>query len=89
MNFTEETLDPKNWEPTRKLAHKIIDTLPLSLLLFNEKSIHALPKNYKSEDDFKNDPVEDCKITAQLLTKLEERFLSLEEATQNAFYSLH
>ena len=26
-------------------AHKIIDTLPLSLLLFNEKSIHALPKN--------------------------------------------
>ena len=69
-------------------AHKIIDTLPLSLLLFNEKSIHALPKNYKSEDDFKNDPVEDCKITAQLLTKLEERFLSLEVATQNIFYSL-
>ena len=69
-------------------AHEIIDTLPLSLLLFNEKSIHALPKNYKSEDDFKNDPVEDCKITSQLLTKLEERFLSLENDTQNVFYSL-
>ena len=69
-------------------AHKIIDTLPLSLLLFNEKSIHALPKNYKSEDDFKNDPVEDCKITAQLLEKLEERFLSLDKDTQNIFYSL-
>lgn len=69
-------------------AHKIIDTLPLSLLLFNEKSIHSLPKNYKSEDDFKNDPVEDSKITSQLLTKLEERFLLLEKETQNIFYSL-
>ena len=69
-------------------AHKIIDTLPLSLLLFNEKSIHALPKNYKTEDDFKNDPVEDCKITAQLLTKLEERFLTLETETQTIFYTL-
>ena len=69
-------------------AHKIIDTLPLSLLLFNEKSVHALPKNYKSEDDFRNDPVEDCKITAQLLTKLEARFLSLDTDIQNLFYSL-
>ena len=69
-------------------AHKIIDTLPLSLLLFNEKSVHALPKNYKSEDDFRNDPVEDCKITAQLLSQLEERFLTLEVETQNIFYSL-
>jgi len=34
-------------------SYFVIDTLPLSLLLFNEKSIHALPKNYKSEDDFK------------------------------------
>jgi len=68
--------------------HNIIDTLPLSLLLFNEKSIHALPKNYKSEDDFKNNPVEDCKITSQLLTKLVEQFLSLEGDTQNIFYSL-
>ncbi len=69
-------------------SHKIIDTLPLSLLLFNEKSIHALPKNYKNEDDFNNDPIEDCKITAQLLTKLEEQFFSLEADTQNVFYSL-
>jgi len=69
-------------------AHKIIDTLPLSLLLFNEKSIHALPKNYKSEDDFKNNPVEDCKITSKLLEKLEERFLSLDKDMQNIFYSL-
>jgi len=69
-------------------SHEFIDTLPLSLLLFNEKSIHALPKNYKGEDDFKNDPVEDSKITASLLEKLEERFLSLDNDLQNIFYTL-
>jgi len=69
-------------------AHKIIDTLPLSLLLFNEKSIHALPKNYKSEDDFKNDPVEDSKLTANLLERIETRFLLLDRKLQNIFYSL-
>ncbi len=69
-------------------AHQIIDTLPLSLLLFNEKSVHALPKNYKGEDDFKNDPVEDSKITARLLSQLEARFLDLDTMTQNIFYSL-
>ena len=69
-------------------AHKIIDTLPLSLLLFNEKSIHALPKNYKSEDDFKNDPVEDSKLTAELFGRIETRFLSLDRKLQNIFYSL-
>ncbi|BFU78712.1 RecQ family ATP-dependent DNA helicase [Arcobacter sp. 15-2] len=65
-----------------------IDTLPLSLLLFNQKTIHSLPKNYKSEDDFANDPVEDSKITLELLCKLEEEFLSLPENSQNIFYSL-
>ena len=69
-------------------SHKIIDTLPLSLLLFSEKSIHALPKNYKNEDDFKNNPVEDSKITARLLSKLEDRFCKLKKEIQNIFYSL-
>lgn len=68
--------------------YNIIDTLPLSLLLFNEKTVHSLPKNYKSEDDFKNDPVEDSKITLKLFVKLEERFLSLDKDTQTIFYSL-
>jgi len=69
-------------------VHKIIDTLPLSLLLFNEKTIHALPKNYKSEDDFKNDPVEDSKLTAELFKRIEERFLSLDDTLKNIFYTL-
>lgn len=68
--------------------HHIIDTLPLSLLLFNEKTVHSLPKNYKSEDDFVNNPVEDSKITLSLLDKLEERFKSLPQDTKDIFYSL-
>ena len=66
----------------------IIDTLPLSLLLFNEKTHHSLPKNYKSEDDFKNDPVEDSKITRKLFVKLYEKFISLSRTMQYIFYSL-
>ncbi len=66
----------------------IIDTLPLSLLLFNEKTVHSLPKNYKTEDDFKNNPVEDSKITKRLLEKLKKRFLSLDSIIQNIFYNL-
>lgn len=67
---------------------EIIDTLPLSLLLFNEKTIHSLPKDYKSEDDFQNNPVEDSKITSILLEKLIERFKTLPQNTINIFYSL-
>lgn len=65
-----------------------IDTLPLSLLFFNEKTVHSLPKNYKSEDDFRNNPLEDSKITMKLFRKLEERFLSLNHDIQTIFYSL-
>ena len=68
--------------------YKIIDTLPLSLLLFSEKTIHSLPKNYKNEDDFDNNPVEDSKITSILFDKLIERFIDLPKDTQNIFYSL-
>lgn len=68
--------------------YKIIDTLPLSLLLFSEKTVHSLPKNYKNEDDFDNNPVEDSKITSILFDKLLERFIDLPKDTQNIFYSL-
>lgn len=47
--------------------------------------MHSLPKNYKSEDDFKNNPVEDSKITLKLFIKLEE-ILSLDKDTQAIFY---
>ncbi|SFV69618.1 ATP-dependent DNA helicase RecQ [hydrothermal vent metagenome] len=68
--------------------YKIIDTLPISLLLFNEKTHHSLPKKYKSEDDFKNDPVEDAKITRKLFVKLCQKFASLKRSMQYILYSL-
>ena len=68
--------------------YKIIDTLPLSLLLFSEKSIHALPKDYKQEDDFKNDPILDCKLTSNLLHKIEDRFMQLSDEMKSILFSL-
>ena len=67
---------------------EVIDTLPLSLLLFNEKTHHSLPKNYKSEDDFKNDPLEDAKITQQLFVRIEAKFVELKKKMQYLFFSL-
>ena len=67
---------------------EIIDTLPLSLLLFNEKTHHSLPKNYKSEDDFKNNPLEDAKITKHLFMRIEVKFVELKKRMQYLFYSL-
>lgn len=68
--------------------HEVIDTLPLSLLFFNEKTLHSLPKNYKNEDDFKNDPVKDSKITKELFEKIKIKFNSLDDDIKTIFYSL-
>ena len=57
--------------------HIILDTLPVSLLLFNEKTFHSLPKNYKSEDSFKNNPVLDAQLSRDLLQRCIKKFLSL------------
>jgi len=87
IDFDRELL--KTTSLYRILAdYSIIDTLPLSLLFFNEKTHHNLPKNYKSEDDFKNDPVKDSKITRELLEKVMDKFLRLDRDIQNIFYSL-
>ncbi len=66
----------------------IIDTLPLSLLLFSEKTFHNLPKEYKSEDNFKNDPLKDALLTKDLLQKCIERFSSLDFDRQRVLYTL-
>lgn len=87
IDFDYKLLETTSLYRTLQRYH-IIDTLPLSLLLFNEKTHHSLPKNYKSEDDFKNDPVEDSKITRSLLEKVVEKFLALERDIQNIFYAL-
>lgn len=87
INFDMKILETKSIYNYIK-DYNIIDTLPLSLLLFNEKTLHSLPKNYKTEDEFKNNPVEDSKLTAILLDKVINQFLSLNKNTQNIFYAL-
>ncbi len=69
-------------------SYKVIDTLWLSLLLFNEKSLHSLPKEYKDEDQFANDPIKDCKLTQNLLHKLLIKYLELPKELQSIFFSL-
>ncbi len=65
-----------------------LDTLPISLLLFSEKTFHNLPKEYKDEDNFFNDPLKDALLTKELLKRCVERFNSLEPSLQLIFYSL-
>jgi ATP-dependent DNA helicase RecQ len=67
---------------------KVIDTLPLSLLFFSEKTHHALPKNYKDEDNFANDPLKDCELTRKLLERLILRWIELPRPLQRILYSL-
>jgi ATP-dependent DNA helicase RecQ len=68
--------------------YTIIDTLPASLLLFNEKTFHNLPKKYKNEDAFYNDPVEDSKLTRTLFEKTVRKFRTIPKKQQIIFYSL-
>ena len=71
------------------LQNKIfIDTLPVSLLLFNEKTFHSLPKNYKSEDNFLNDPVKDARLSKELLLRSIEKFRTLPTPQRNTLYTL-
>lgn len=65
-----------------------IDTLPVSLLLFNEKTFHNLPKNYKSEDNFLNNPVKDAKLSKELLLRSIEKFKTLPTLQRNILYTL-
>ncbi len=65
-----------------------IDTLPVSLLLFNEKTFHNLPKNYKSEDNFLNNPVKDAKLSKELLLRSVEKFKTLPTLQRNILYTL-
>ena len=71
------------------LQNKIfIDTLPVSLLLFNEKTFHNLSKNYKSEDNFLNNPVKDAKLSKELLLRSIEKFKTLPILQRNILYTL-
>ncbi|MDQ7047508.1 MAG: hypothetical protein Q9M39_07765 [Sulfurovum sp.] len=68
IDFDMEIIKSTSFYLVAKKYH-IIDTLPLSLLLLNEKTLHKLPKNYKDEDNFKNNPVKDSELTRDLFEK--------------------
>ena len=80
--LTQSSLAPLLDDLTR------IDTLAISTLFFSEKTFHKLPKAYKSEDDFKNNPLKDALLTRTLLENSFEKFLSLPIHLQNSLYTL-
>ncbi|QSZ42832.1 RecQ family ATP-dependent DNA helicase [Sulfurimonas aquatica] len=85
--FDKELL--KSTSINQLLDDKIfVDTLPISMLLFNEKTFHNLPKNYKSEDNFLNNPVKDAKLSKELLLKSVEKFKTLPTLQRNILYTL-
>ena len=65
-----------------------VDTLPVSLLLFNEKTFHALPKNYKDEDNFLNDPLKDALLCKKLFEDATQKFKTLPQLQKNILYTL-
>jgi len=65
-----------------------IDTLAVSTLIFSEKTFHSLPKSYKTEDDFRNNPLEDARLTRKLFRACIERFRTLEPQLRHLLYSL-
>ncbi|WDP89332.1 MAG: RecQ family ATP-dependent DNA helicase [Desulfobacter sp.] len=68
---------------------EVIDTLDLSLLFFNEKTLHKLPKAYKADDPERiSDPLEDAKITRELLFKLVKRFSELSDELKIIYHTL-
>lgn len=87
IQFDKQLLDNTSLKNTiDKLI--VIDTLPASLLLFNEKTFHSLPKKYKSEDEFLNDPVADSELTRELFIKVVEKFKTIPMQQQLIFYTL-
>jgi ATP-dependent DNA helicase RecQ len=87
IKFDKEFLLQSSLNPL--LKDKIfVDTLPVSLLLFNEKTFHSLPKNYKDEDNFVNDPLKDALLCKKLFFDAVEKFKILPQLQRNILYSL-
>lgn len=68
--------------------NKVIDTLPLSALLFSKKPYHGLVKDYKLEASNLNDPLIDSQITHELLLNEVEKFTQLDEELKQIYYLL-
>lgn len=65
-----------------------IDTLYLSTLLSPKKPYHPLVKDYQLNTEEINNPLEDAKLTRQLLWDLLEKYQALEITFKNVYYNL-
>lgn len=72
----------------KKTEQHIIDTLLLSPLLFPKRPYHALDKDYKTEFEQSNNPLNDCLITRELLDSEIQAFSILNPTLQSIFYHL-
>jgi ATP-dependent DNA helicase RecQ len=66
---------------------EFIDTLPLSLLILNDKTLHKLPKPYKI-GDIANNPIEDAKNSAKLLQTIIKKYNTLDKSLQMIYIIL-
>lgn len=67
---------------------QVIDTLLLSALLFPARPYHALNKDYKTQFESSNSPLNDAIITRDLFYSEIQVFSELDVSLQNIFYLL-
>jgi len=66
----------------------VIDTLPLSALLFPQRPYHALVKDYKLQTDELNNPLNDSKKARELFYDEVETFRSLPDEMKRIYFIL-
>ncbi len=71
-----------------RITSRVIDTLPLSPLLFPKRPYHALLKDDKLQVDELNNPVSDCKKAAHLFHDEVNAFHGLPSQMQGIYYGL-
>lgn len=72
----------------KKHHWKLVDTLPISPLLFPEKPYHHLLKDDKLVSEQLNNPVNDCEKAKELLLSEKEQWLNLSANKREIYSSL-
>ncbi|MEC9484829.1 MAG: RecQ family ATP-dependent DNA helicase [Candidatus Izemoplasma sp.] len=67
---------------------QVIDTLPLSALLFAKRPYHSLVKNYKLKRDLNNDPFVDASLSHHLFVEEVEEWNRLDDNLKQIYYAL-
>lgn len=67
---------------------KVIDTLPLSALLFAKRPYHKLVKDYKLDSNSKNNPMIDSQLSFELFQDEIQEFNLLDKNLEKIYYGL-